>query len=79
VDLDAATIVCAIYGDDVLTAGHVILPMEAIAWFGFPETQVNVGVRFVGFHLPKLQKKPLVVKDEARRIAKKSPPKALPD
>jgi hypothetical protein len=62
VDLDAASIICAIYGDDVLAAGHVILPMESIAWIGFPDTQVNVGVRFAGFHLPNVQKKPLLVK-----------------
>ena len=62
VDLDAATAIFAIWGDDVLEAGHVILPLEHLAWIGFPDKQVNVGVRFVGFSLPTTPKKPLLVK-----------------
>ena len=49
VDLDACTVTLAIHGDQELEAGHVVLPLEAIGWFGFPEKAVAVGVRFRGF------------------------------
>lgn len=49
VDLDACTVTLSIHADEELEAGHVVLPLEAVAWLGFPEKAVGVGVRFRGF------------------------------
>jgi hypothetical protein len=53
VDLDACTATIEIHGDDELEAGHVVLPLEAVGWFGFPAKAVAVGVRFRGFIEPE--------------------------
>lgn len=62
IDLDACTVLVAIHGDQELESGHVILPLEGIAWIGFPDKQVPVGIPFAGFHLPNATGKPLLVK-----------------
>ena len=52
VDLEACTVTLAIHADEELAAGHVVLPLEAIGWLGFPDQAVGVGVRFHGFGDP---------------------------
>lgn len=52
VDLNAASLLLEIYGDEELEEGHVMLPLEAIGWFGFPAKAVPVGTVFAGFTLP---------------------------
>jgi hypothetical protein len=76
-DLDAATVIVAIHGDQELEAGHVLLPLEGIAWIGFPDVQVQVGVPFAGFHLPS-QPKPLLVGGGGKKSAKASNESAPP-
>ena len=44
VDLDTCTVTLAIHGDEVLEAAHVVLPLQAIGWIGFPQKAVAVGV-----------------------------------
>ena len=53
IDLDACTATLAIHADEELEAGHVVIPLEAISWLGFPEKAVGVGVRFRGFGDPE--------------------------
>jgi hypothetical protein len=52
VDLNAATLLLEIHGDEELEEGHVVLPLESIGWFGFPAKAVPVGTVFTGFALP---------------------------
>ena len=52
VDLGTATLLLEIYGDEELEAGHVMLPLESLGWFGFPAKAVPVGTMFAGFTLP---------------------------
>ena len=52
IDLGTATVLLEIYGDEELEAGHVLLPLESLGWFGFPAKAVPVGTVFAGFALP---------------------------
>jgi hypothetical protein len=49
VDLDTCQVTVEIYGDEDLEEGVVVLPLEAIEWFGFPAKAVPVGIHFEGF------------------------------
>ena len=53
IDLSTATLFMDIYGDEELQEGSVLLPLEAISWFGFPGQPVLVSTVFAGFTLPK--------------------------
>lgn len=52
VDLNAASVLIEIHGDEELEEGHVMLPLESLGWFGFPGKAVPVGTVFAGFTLP---------------------------
>lgn len=43
VDLETCTVALNIYADEDLEEGTVLLPLESIAWFGFPKNAVRVG------------------------------------
>ncbi len=49
IDLESCMVVIEIYGEDELRPGVVMLPLESIAWFGFPTEKVTMDVRFRGF------------------------------
>lgn len=49
IDLDACQVILEIYGDGDLKNGTVILPLEAISWFGFPKEAVPLQFTFQGF------------------------------
>lgn len=61
VDLGAAAVLLEIHGDEELAAGHVMLPLESIGWFGFPGKAVPVGATFAGFALPNSGSSPVVM------------------
>ena len=53
VDLETCTVTLAIYADEDLDEGTILIPLEAIAWFGFPKNAVQVGrKRLRGFTAP---------------------------
>lgn len=49
IDLESCMVVFEIYGEDELRPGVVMLPLETIAWFGFPTEKVAMDVHFRGF------------------------------
>lgn len=49
IDLESCMVVIEIYGEDELRPGVVMLPLETIAWFGFPTEKVAMDVHFRGF------------------------------
>ncbi len=49
IDLDTCQVTLEIHGDEDLESGIVVLPLEAIEWFGFPAKAVPIGVHFEGF------------------------------
>lgn len=61
IDLNAACLLLEIYGDEELEEGHVMVPLEAVGWFGFPGKAVPVGTSFAGFTLPLEGPSPVVV------------------
>ena len=49
IDLDTCQVTIEIYGDEHLEAGVIVVPLEAVEWFGFPAKAVSNGIHFEGF------------------------------
>ena len=49
IDLDTCMVTLEIYSDHELDEGVIMLPLEAIAWFGFPANATPVDFTFQGF------------------------------
>lgn len=49
IDLDTCLVSLDIYSDHELMAGVVMLPLESIAWFGFPANHAPMDFTFQGF------------------------------
>ena len=49
IDLDTCQTTIAIHGDGDLQEGTVILPLESLAWYGFPRDAIPLTFRFQGF------------------------------
>jgi hypothetical protein len=49
VDLDTCQTQLDIYGDSELEEGTVILPLESISWYGFPQNAIPLNFAYSGF------------------------------
>ena len=55
--LQSCLVSLEIYEDDSLEAGMVLVPLEGISWFGFPEKHQNYKFAFRGFTYGQIQKR----------------------
>ena len=57
VDLDTCQTTIDIYGDNDLEEGTIMLPLEAISWYGFPKQAVPLTFRYLGFSIKRAPEK----------------------
>lgn len=60
IDLETCQVTLEIHGDDVLAEGTVIIPLEQIAWFGFPRDALPLQFQMRGF---TMQERPATEED----------------
>jgi hypothetical protein len=70
IDLQSCLASIEIYEDDDLAAGTVLVPLEGISWFGFPEHHVANSFAFQGFTSGLIQRRdelPVIVPEPEAR------------